>query len=157
MKEINTKFIELAIKEAEKALKKGEVPVGAVLVKDDKVVSKGYNLRISKKNALYHAEIVAIERACKKLKSWRLDDTVLYTTLEPCLMCAGAIMQARIKKVVFLAKDEKGGAVLSNYTVFDDKKLPFKVEYSYIPDERAEKLLKDFFKILREAKHHDKV
>ncbi|WP_028949760.1 nucleoside deaminase [Sulfurihydrogenibium subterraneum] len=157
MKDINTKFIDLAIKEAEKALKKGDVPVGAVLVKDNEIVSKGHNLRISKKNALYHAEIVAIERACKKLKSWRLDDTILYTTLEPCLMCAGAIMQARIKKVVFLAKDEKGGAVLSKYTVFDDKKLPFKLEYSYIPDERAEKLLKDFFKVLREVKRHDKV
>ncbi|MGB9765883.1 MAG: nucleoside deaminase [Sulfurihydrogenibium sp.] len=149
---LEKKFIDLAIKEAEKALQKGEVPVGSVLVKDGKVIAKSHNQRISKNNALYHAEIVAIEKACKKLKSWRLDDCILYTTLEPCLMCAGAIMQARIKKVVFLAKDEKGGAIVSKYTVFDDKKLPFNVEYQYIHDERAEKLLKEFFKFLRNSK-----
>lgn len=149
------KFLELALKEAEKAIKKGEVPVGAVLVKDGNVISKGYNLRISKNNALYHAEVVVIEKACKKLKNWRLDGCVLYTTLEPCIMCAGAIMQARIKKVVFLAKDEKAGAVVSKYNLFDDNKLPFKVEYSYVPDERAEKLLKDFFKFLRINKRRD--
>jgi len=144
------KFIDQAVKEAEKALKKNEVPVGAVIVKDGKIISKAHNQRISKNNALYHAEILAIEKACKKLKTWRLDDAVLYTTLEPCLMCAGAVMQARIKKVVFCAKDEKGGAVLSKYTVFDDKKLPFNVEYEYIPDERCSKLLKEFFKKLRD-------
>jgi tRNA(adenine34) deaminase len=144
------KFIDQAVKEAEKALKKNEVPVGAVIVKDGKIISKAHNQRISKNSALYHAEILAIEKACKKLKTWRLDDTVLYTTLEPCLMCAGAVMQARIKKVVFCAKDEKGGVVLSKYTVFDDKKLPFNVEYEYIPDERCSKLLKEFFKKLRD-------
>jgi len=144
------KFIDQAIKEAEKALKKNEVPVGAVIVKDGKIISKAHNQRISKNNALYHAEILAIEKACKKLKTWRLDDAVLYTTLEPCLMCAGAVMQARIKKVVFCAKDDKGGAVLGKYTVFDDKKLPVNVEYEYIPDERCSKLLKEFFKKLRD-------
>lgn len=142
-------FIDIALKEAEKAYKKGEVPVGAVVVKDNKVISKAHNQRITKNNALYHAEMLAIEKACKKLKTWRLDDAILYTTLEPCLMCAGAIMQARIKKVIFCSKDEKGGVVISNYKVFDDKKLPFKIEYEYIPDERCSKILKNFFKNLR--------
>jgi tRNA(adenine34) deaminase len=155
MSEIKANYIELALKEAELAFKKGEVPVGAILIRDNQVLSKGHNLRISKNNALYHAEIVVIEKACKKLKTWRLDESILITTLEPCLMCVGAIMQARIKKVVFLAKDEKGGAVISKYNIFDDKKLPFKTEYSYLPDERAEKILKDFFMILRNSKPYN--
>ena len=142
------KFLDLAYKEALKAREKGEVPIGCVIVKDNEVISKGHNLRIKKNNALYHAEIVAIEKACKKLKSWRLDECTLYTTLEPCLMCAGAIMQARIRKVIFSVIDEKSGCVISNIRAFDTK-LPFKVEYEYIPDDKAKELLKSFFKSLR--------
>ncbi len=144
------KFLDLAYKEALKAYQKGEVPVGAVIVKGDKVISKGHNLRLNKNNPIYHAEIVAIEKASKKLNSWRLDDCVLYTTLEPCLMCTGAIQQARIKKVVFSAKDQKGGCVVSQYHIFDDNKLPFKIEYEYIEDERSSKILKRFFKEKRQ-------
>ena len=147
--EEHKKFLELAYKEAVKAKKKGEVPIGAVIVKDGKVISKGHNLRITKKNPLYHAEIVAIEKASKKLGAWRLDDCVLYTTLEPCLMCAGAIMQSRIKKVIFCVNDDKGGAVISNVKAFDIN-FPFNVEYQYIPLEKSKDLLKSFFKSLRD-------
>ncbi|NPA54390.1 MAG: nucleoside deaminase [Aquificae bacterium] len=139
-------FLEEAYKEALKAYKKGEVPIGAVVVKDGKIIGRGHNKRIEKKNALYHAEIVAIEEACKSVGNWRLDDCVIYVTVEPCVMCAGAIMQSRIRKVVFGAKDEKGGAVVSQYTLFSNKKLPFKIDFSYVECEKCSQILKDFFK-----------
>ncbi len=139
-------FLKEAYKEAVKAYEKGEVPIGAVVVKDGKVIGRGYNQRIEKKNALYHAEIVAIEDACRNIGHWRLDDCEIYITLEPCVMCAGAIMQSRIKKVIFGAKDEKGGAVISKYTLFSDSKLPFKVEFEYVEDKKCSEILKKFFK-----------
>jgi len=142
-------IIKQVLKEAKKAYEKEEVPVGAVVVKDGKVIARGHNQRINKKNALLHAEIVAIEKACKKLNSWRLDGCEIWVSLEPCLMCIGAIMQARIDKVVFLAKDEKGGAVISKYTIPDDKKLPFKIKYQFIPTPEASIILKEFFKSKR--------
>ena len=92
-------FIEMALSEARKALKKDEVPIGAVIVKDGKVIAKGYNRREKSQNALRHAEIETINKACKKLKSWRLDGCDIIVTLEPCPMCAGAIVNARIRKV----------------------------------------------------------
>ena len=143
------KIIQAVLKEAQKAKAKGEVPVGAVIVKDDKIIARGHNQRITKKNALYHAEVVAIEKACKKLGRWRLDGCELWVSLEPCLMCVGAIMQSRIKKVYFLAQDEKGGAIISKYSILDDKKLPFKVDYEFIPVDDAKQILKDFFRDLR--------
>lgn len=139
-------IVKQLIEEAKKAYKKDEVPVGALIVRNGEIISKGHNQRITKNNALYHAEIVAIEKACKKLKSWRLDDCEIWVSLEPCVMCAGAIMQSRIKKVYFLAQDEKGGAVISKYRLFDDNKLPFKVKYEYIPVKEASDILKRFFK-----------
>lgn len=140
------KFIDLAYKEALKAYKKDEVPVGAVVVKDGVVISKGHNQRITKNNPLYHAEIVAIEKAAKRLGNYRLDDCVLYVTLEPCLMCTGAIIQARIKQVIFGAKNEKEGAIISRYTIFDDKKFSHNPDYLYLPDERCSEILKGFFR-----------
>ncbi len=140
------KFLKEAFKEALKAYEKGEVPIGAVVVKDGKVIGRGHNQRIEKKNALHHAEIVAIEDACRNIGNWRLDDCEMYITLEPCIMCAGAIMQSRIKKVIFGAKDEKGGAVISQYTLFSDNKLPFKVEFEYLEDKKCSEILKKFFK-----------
>jgi len=145
----NKKIIKEVLKQAKKAYEKDEVPIGAVVVKNGKIIARGHNERITKNNALLHAEIVAIQRACKKLKNWRLDDCELWVSLEPCLMCAGAIMQSRIKKVVFLAKDQKGGSVISKYTVFNDKKLPFKVDFEFIPVEEASIILKEFFKAKR--------
>ncbi len=104
---MNEKFMELAIKQAKKAYKKGEVPVGAVIVKDGKIISKAYNLVEKKKNATLHAEIIAISKASKKLKNWRLIDCEMYVTLEPCSMCLSAIELSRIKKVYFLVKKDK--------------------------------------------------
>lgn len=98
-------FMKEAINQARKAEKKDEVPIGAVVVKNGKIIAKGFNQRERKNNAILHAEIVAIDKACKKLKSWRLDDCEIYITLEPCPMCAGAIVNARIKKAIFGAKD----------------------------------------------------
>ena len=140
------KFLEEAYKEALKAYERGEVPIGAVIVKDGNIVGRGHNQRIEKKNALYHAEIVAIEDACRNIGNWRLDDCEIYISLEPCVMCAGAIMQSRIKKVIFGAKDEKGGAVVSKYNLFSDGKLPFKVEFEYIENKKCSEILKRFFK-----------
>ncbi len=140
------RFIEEAYKEALKALEKDEVPVGAVIVKDNRIIGRGYNQRIIKNNALYHAEIVAIQNACKNVGNWRLDGSTIYITLEPCLMCVGAILQARISNVIFGALDEKGGAVLSKYTILDDKRLPFRVNYEYLKLEKCSDILTNFFK-----------
>ncbi len=140
------KFIKEVLKEAKKALQKDEVPVGAIIVKDNKIVARGHNQRITKKNALLHAEIVAIQKASKKLKNWRLDDCEIWISLEPCIMCIGAILQSRIKKVYFLAKNEKEGAIISQYQIIDDNKLPSKVNYEFIPVEEASIILKEFFK-----------
>ena len=98
-------YMRIAINEAKKALREDEVPIGAVIVKDGKVISKAYNKREKSQNAICHAEILAIEKACKKLKSWRLDGAEIYVTLEPCPMCAGAIANARIEKLVYAAKE----------------------------------------------------
>lgn len=140
------KFIKEVLKEAKKALQKDEVPVGAIIVKDNKIVARGHNQRITKKNALLHAEIVAIQKASKKLKNWRLDDCEIWVSLEPCIMCIGAILQSRIKKVYFFAKNEKEGAIISQYQIIDDNKLPSKVNYEFIPVEEASIILKEFFK-----------
>jgi len=98
--------MQIAIEEAHKAEKKGEVPIGAVIVRGGKVISKAHNVRERKRNALAHAEVLAIDKACRRLKSWRLDNCIMYVTLEPCAMCMGAIVNARLQKVVFGAKSE---------------------------------------------------
>lgn len=105
--ERDIKYMELAYKEAIKALKKDEVPVGAVIVHDGRVIAKAYNQRQSKQLVTAHAETMVVEKACRKLGSWRLDDCILYTTLEPCIMCSGVIIQSRIKKVVYGAVTNK--------------------------------------------------
>jgi len=115
------KFMLEAIKLAHKAFKKDEVPVGAVIVKDNKIIAKGYNLREKKQNALLHAEIIAIQKACKKLKSWRLENCDIYVTLEPCSMCAGAIINSRINNVYFGAYDKKSGACGSVVNLLENK------------------------------------
>ena len=112
-------FMRQAIKEARKAEALDEVPIGAVLVHDGKILARGHNLREKKQSSLAHAEIVAIEKACRKTGSWRLEDCVLYVTLEPCPMCAGAILQSRIAKVVYGAADPKGGSVGTCFNLYD--------------------------------------
>ena len=146
------KIMRMAIKEATKAIEKGEVPVGAVIVRDGKIISKGYNLRESKQNSLKHAEIIAIDKACKKLRNFRLEDCELYVTVEPCLMCAGAIVQSRIRKVYFGTRDEKYGAVASVAKAFEIRSN-HRVEFEEgICKQECEKLMKDFFKELRARK-----
>ncbi len=142
-------FMKEAIVEAKKAYSDGEVPVGAVIVKDGEIIAKGRNHREQKQNALSHAEIEAINSACKTLGSWRLDDCELYVTLEPCPMCTGAIINARIKKVVFGAFDSSMGCMDSVINLCDYP-LGHKVEiYAGICEDECKALLQDFFQKLR--------
>lgn len=142
-------FMQKALHYAKKAFSEEETPIGAVIVMGGKIISSGYNKREGRQDVTLHAEIIAIKKACKKLGSWRLDDCDLYVTLEPCIMCAGAIQQAKIRKVYFGALEPKGGGVISKSRVFDIA-LNHKVEYegNILEDESA-KLLKDFFAMMR--------
>ena len=141
------KFMKLALKEALKAKEKDEVPVGAVLVIDDKVVARGHNLRETSNDSTGHAEIIAIKKACKKLNSWRLMNATLYVTVEPCIMCAGAIIQSRIDRVVFGARDFKGGAFGSSINVLDAKNINHHPEIvGGILEEECSSLVSNFFK-----------
>lgn len=143
------KFMLEALKLAKISYSEGEVPVGAVVVKDGNIVGRGRNRREQLKNVLSHAEIEAINDACKKLSSWRLDGCDLYVTLEPCPMCAGAIINARINKVIYGARDEQMGAVRSVISMFDlDFNHRPKVVSSVLQED-CSKILCDFFKSLR--------
>ncbi len=147
------KFMKEALKEAYKAYEKEEVPVGAVIVKEGKVIARAHNLKESKRLATCHAEILAIQKASKKLKAWRLENCEMYVTLEPCSMCAGALIQARIKKVYIGTMDEKTGACGSVYNLLEDYTFNHKVEWEKgILKEECEKILQDFFKKLRNKK-----
>lgn len=147
---MHTTYMTLALKEAKKAEKKDEVPVGAVIMKDGKIISRGFNLTKTKKDPTAHAEIVVIQKAIKKIKNERFIGTTLYVTLEPCAMCAGAIIQARIPTLVFGAKDPKAGACGSALKIIPNKKLNHRPEVikGILKDESV-KLLKDFFKSKR--------
>ncbi|HHW90459.1 MAG TPA: nucleoside deaminase [Clostridiales bacterium] len=144
-------FMLIALKEAKKALKTKDVPVGAVIVKDGKIISKGRNEREKYNDATSHAEIVAIRRANKKLKSWYLDGCVLYVTMEPCVMCAGAIINSRIEKIVFGASDFRFGCCGTLYNLPEDERFNHRARVvSGVLGEQCAKLLTDFFKELRE-------
>ena len=146
-------FMKEAFKEAKKAYDKLEIPVGAVIVKDGKIVARAHNQKETKCDTTNHAEILAIQKASKKLKSWRLLDCEMYVTLEPCSMCAGAIINSRIKKVYIGAMDEKTGAVGSVFNLFDDYKFNHKPEFETgILKDECEEILKSFFKGLRKIK-----
>lgn len=142
-------FMKEALRQARKAYALGEVPVGAVVVRDGIIVSRAYNTRETKKDALGHAELSAIRKACKKLGGWRLWECELYVTLEPCVMCAGAIINSRIRRVCYGASDSKAGAFGS---VLDINALPFNhhpaVEGGVMENE-CSALLRDFFRELR--------
>lgn len=149
--EKDEEFMKIALKEANKSFQLDEVPVGVVIVKDDKIIARGHNLRETKQDPTGHAEIIAIKKASKKLKSWRLIDCTMYVTLEPCSMCAGAIMWSRIKRVVYGAKDIKGGAIGSSFNLFEQKGINHKPEVtSGVLEDEASTLLKDFFKLKRQ-------
>lgn len=147
------KFMKIALKEAKKAYDKGEIPVGAIIVKDNKVISRAHNIKEQKNDTTKHAEILAIQKASKKLNSWRLEDCEMYVTLEPCSMCAGALIQARIKKVYIGTMDYKTGACGSVLNLLKDFKFNHTVEFETgILKEDCEKILKEFFKNLRASK-----
>lgn len=141
-----------AKKEALKALKEDEVPIGAVLVIDDKIISRGHNRREKTQNAINHAEIIAIQKACKKLNSWRLDNATLYVTLEPCPMCAGAIANARINKVVYGAKEKTSNDNLCE-KILSSERLNHKTEivFDNSHEEEISQMLSDFFKSKRKS------
>ena len=149
-------FMTLALREARKAYELEEVPVGAVIVYKNEVISAGFNLKEISKNPLAHAEIIAIDRACRVLNRWRLEDTVLYVTLEPCPMCAGAIVQARIKRLVYGTDDPKSGAIKSLLNLTNDERLNHQVEITDgILKDKCRFLLKEFFKTLRDKTRRD--
>ena len=141
----------LAIEEAQLAGSIGEVPIGSVITdKDNNIISSGYNLREKNQDPTAHAEIIAIRQASEKLQSWRMDGTTLYVTLEPCAMCIGAIVLARISRLVFGARDTKAGAVYSVYNIGTDNKLNHSVEViEGVLETQCSDLLKEFFKTLR--------
>ncbi|MBQ2937681.1 MAG: tRNA adenosine(34) deaminase TadA [Clostridia bacterium] len=148
------KFMHAALKEAKKAYDKLEVPVGAVIVKDGKIIARAHNLKETKFDTTKHAEILAIQKASKKLNSWRLLDCEMYVTLEPCSMCAGALINSRIKKVYIGANDEKTGAVGSVFNLLEDYTFNHKVEIEKgILKNECEEILKSFFKDLRKMKN----
>lgn len=145
-------FMKRALSKAKTAAKHGEVPIGAVIVKDGEVIASGRNMREKKNNALHHAEIIAIDRACKKTGAWRLNDCTLYVTMEPCPMCAGAIVNSRIKRVVFGCYDKKAGAL---GTVFNLHDYPLNHKYEVeggILEKECALILSDFFSELRKKK-----
>lgn len=146
---MDKKFMTQALQYAQKAFDLGEVPVGAVIVKNGKIVGTGYNMRETKQNALSHAEIEAINNACKNLGTWRLDGCEMYVTLEPCPMCTGAIINARIKTVIFGAFDSKMGCMDSVINLCD---YPFNHKpeiYAGICEDECKEILQKFFQNLR--------
>ncbi len=147
------KFMREALRQAKKAAALGEMPVGAVIVRNGEIISRAYNRRETKKNALYHAEITAIERACKKLGGWRLPECEMYVTLEPCPMCAGAILNARIEHVYYGAADEKSGCCSSKLNLLNMNLCNHTTEATGgVMENECREIIKDFFKTLRERK-----
>lgn len=151
--ELNEKWMKEAIKEAQKAYDKLEVPVGVVIVKNNKIIARAHNVKEEKKDTTKHAEIIAIQKASKKLDNWRLIDCEMYVTLEPCSMCAGALINSRIKKVWIGTTDERTGACGSVLNLLQDYTFNHKVDVEVgILQKECETLLKDFFKQLRKIK-----
>ncbi len=151
------KFMKEALKEAKRAYEKEEIPVGAVIVKDNKIIARAYNQKEEKRDTTKHAEIIAIQKASKKIDDWRLQDCEMYVTLEPCSMCAGAIIQARIKKIYIGTMDEKTGACGSVLNLLEDYKFNHKVEIEKdILKPECEEIIKQFFKELRKSKESNK-
>ena len=144
------KYMKDAIRQAKKAAALGEVPIGCVIVHDGQVIGRGYNRRNTDKSTLAHAEITAIKRASKKLGDWRLEDCTLYVTLEPCQMCAGAIVQARIPEVIIGCMNPKAGCAGSIYNLLQEPAFNHQVSlFKGVLEEECSQMLKDFFRSLR--------
>lgn len=156
--EQDRKFMQQAIEEARKAQALGEVPIGAVIVYQDRIIARAHNLRETTQNAVTHAELMAIQQACEKIGSWRLEETMLYVTLEPCPMCAGAILQSRIPRVVYGARDIKAGCVDSLYRLLNDSRFNHECEVAEgVLGEECGQMLTDFFRAIRERKKAEKL
>lgn len=155
MELIDHYYMNEAIIEAKKALEHDEVPVGAIIVYDGEIIARAHNMREIHKMATHHAEIIAINEACKVLKTWKLVDCIMYVTLEPCIMCTGALILSRIKKVVFGAFDPKSGSVVSVNRVLDHEKYNHRVLYQGgVLNDECGQLLTGFFKQLRSKKNN---
>lgn len=153
MDNLAEKYMQEALVEAKKAYLIDEVPIGAVVVHDGKIIGRGHNLREHSNIAMDHAETIAIDEACRHLGSWRLEDCDLYVTIEPCLMCAGTIINSRIKRVFYGADDVKAGAAKSLYQVFSDDRLNHQVElHSGIINTECSNIMKSFFKMKRKKR-----
>ncbi|MDO4452140.1 MAG: tRNA adenosine(34) deaminase TadA [Lachnospiraceae bacterium] len=147
------KYMREAIKQAKKAYEMNEVPIGCVIVCEDKIISRGYNRRTADKNPLAHAEMIAIKKASKKVGDWRLEDCTMYVTLEPCQMCSGAIVQSRMKKVVVGCMNAKAGCAGSILNLLQMDEFNHQVELETgVLEEECSLLMKNFFKELRKAK-----
>lgn len=150
-------YMKEAINEARKAEEKGEVPIGAVLVLDGEIIARAHNLRETEQRSVAHAEMLVIEEACRKLGTWRLERSVLYVTLEPCPMCAGAAVLSRIDKVVFGASDPKGGCAGTLMNLLQEERFNHQAEVvSGVMEEECGRMLSDFFRKLRAKKKAEK-
>ena len=156
--EKDQQFMLEAIEEAKKAEAIGEVPIGAVVVYEGQIIGRAHNLRETSQNAVTHAELMAIQQACEAIGSWRLEDTTIYVTLEPCPMCAGAILQSRIPRVVYGARDIKAGCVDSLYQLLNDSRFNHECEVTEgILADQCGQLLTIFFRSIRERKKKEKL
>lgn len=149
-------FMRLALKESKKAQMKGDVPVGCVIVMNGRIIARAHNEREHKQVAIRHAEMIAIDRACRKLKSWRLEGCDIYITLEPCLMCAGAIINARIENIYYGASDPKTGCIESQHKILDSSFNHHTKAFGGILEKECSENLQKFFKELREEKKSKK-
>lgn len=150
-------YMNEAIKEAAKAEQKNEVPIGAIIVLDGQIIARAHNLRENNQNAIAHAELIAIDRACQRLGTWRLEEAVLYVTLEPCAMCSGAIILSRIKRVVFGASDPKGGCAGTFMNLLRDERFNHQSEVTAgVLEEECGQMLSHFFRQIRERKKREK-
>ncbi len=144
------KYMRSALEQAHIAYDMGEVPIGCVIVYNDEIIGRGANMRVTKGNVLAHAEIIAINEACAFIGDWRLEDCTLFVTVEPCPMCAGAILQARVKEVVFGARNPKAGCAGSIYNILQDSRFNHFAEIKEgILQEQCSEIMKDFFKRFR--------
>lgn len=151
------KFMREAVRQAKKALALGEVPIGCVITYEDRIIARGYNRRNTDKNPLSHAEIIAIRKASRKMGDWRLEGCTMYVTLEPCPMCSGAIVQARMDKVVMACKNPKAGCCGSILNLLQEERFNHQVELEQgVMEEECSALLSDFFRELRRKKREAK-
>lgn len=150
-------YMKEAMLEAKLAEAKAEVPIGAIIVLNGKIIARAHNLRECQQNAIAHAELLAIDQACKKVNSWRLENAELFVTLEPCPMCSGAIILSRIKRVVYGAADPKGGCAGTLMNLLQDERFNHQTEVvSGVLENECSLLLSDFFRGIRERKRHEK-